>query len=102
MSNEKLIKNEQIIRDRNKAAGAAIKKFLGGREELMHTPIEFICECSDIDCKETVSVSIAEFERLHRRKNRFLIVKGHKTPQIEHTIDRKGAVELVEKPDLAL
>lgn len=101
MNSEKLIKNEQIIRDHNRAAGRALKKYFGAKKEIMETPIEFVCECSDINCREPISVSIAEYERLHKRRNRFLIIKGHNVPHIEKTIERKGKTELVEKPSLA-
>lgn len=101
MNRDKLIKNEQLIRDRNRHVGTTLKKYLSGEKGSLHVPIEFICECSDINCKETVRVSIAEYERLHKRNDRFLIVKGHKTPHIESTVDKKGELELVEKPDVA-
>ena len=101
MDKSKLIKNELIARKRNRTVGAALKKYFGGDKEIMNTPLEFVCECSDLCCQEPIKVTIAEYERLHKRNDRFLIVKGHTAPTVEKTIDTKGKLELVEKRDLA-
>ena len=101
MNREKLIKNEQLIRDRNRVVGNALKKYFGGTKEITQTPLEFICECSSLDCKEPIVVTIEEYEKLHERNDRFLLVKGHAAPKVEKIIKRKGNLELVEKPDLA-
>lgn len=101
MNKDKLIKNEKIIRDRNRSAGAALKKYFRGSKEIINTPIEFVCECSDMECQEPIFVSISEYEELHKRNDRFLIVKGHKIPQIEKTVKTDGSLELVEKPSVA-
>lgn len=100
MNRDKLIKNEQVVRNRNRTFGAALKRYFGGKDEITQTPLEFVCECSDIKCEEPIKVSIEEYEKLHKRRNRFLVVKGHKLPQIEKTVVKKGNMELVEKPDL--
>jgi hypothetical protein len=101
MNKNKLIKNEQIVRNRNRTVSTALKKYFGGAKEIVDSPLEFVCECSDITCEEPIKVTITEYEKLHQRNDRFLIVKGHKSPTVEKTIDVKGKLELVEKPDLA-
>lgn len=100
MDKSKLIKNEQIIRDQNRAFGKALKKYFGGKHDGANTPIEFVCECSDLTCMEPIAIPLSEYEELHKRNNRFLIVKGHKSPAVERTVEDKGKHELVEKPDL--
>jgi len=101
MNNEKMIKNEQLVRNKNRSVGTALKRYFGGNKEIINTPLEFVCECSDINCKQIIKISIAEYEKLHRRNDRFLIVKGHKTHQIEKTVSSKGRLELIEKPGVA-
>ena len=95
-----MIQNEQIVRDRNRTFSSTLKKYFGNRK-IKNTPIDFVCECSDIHCQEPVTATIAEYEELHSREDRFLIVKGHKTPEVERTVKTQGNLELVEKPDLA-
>jgi len=101
MNKDKLVKNEQIIRNRNRGASSALKKYFGHKKEVINAPIEFVCECSDMECMEPVIVSIAEYEKIHKRDDRFLIVKGHKAPKIEKIVKDKGHFEVVEKPSLA-
>lgn len=100
MNKDKLIKNEQTVRDRNRAFSSTLKKYFGSSKEIVNSPLEFVCECSDITCKEPIRTTVAEYEKLHKQNNRFLIVKGHKSPQVEKTVKEKGELELVEKPDL--
>lgn len=101
MDKDKLIQNEQIVRDQNRAGSNALKKFFHYRNDFLNKPIKFMCECSDLSCKEPVIATIKEYEKLHRRNNYFMIIKGHKTPQVDKTVERKSNFELVEKPDLA-
>jgi hypothetical protein len=101
MHSNKLIRNEQIIRNRNRTVSQALKKYFGGDKGITDAPLEFICECSDIKCQEPITVTITEYEKLHKRNDRFLIIKGHKSPSVEKTVEVRGKLELVEKPDLA-
>lgn len=98
---DRLIKNEQLIRDKNKNASIGIKKYFKKDKKATEVPLDFLCECSDINCKEHVKVSIDEYEKIHNRKNRFLIMPGHKSPSVEITIKRIGNLEIVEKPQLS-
>jgi len=100
MDREKLIKNEQIARSQNRTFRTALKKYFSGGKGIMHTPVEFVCECSDLNCQKRIAVTISEYEKLHKRNDRFLIVNGHKSPTVEKTIERKGKLELVQKSDL--
>jgi hypothetical protein len=97
---DRLIKNEQIIRDKNMASSIGIRKFYRNKKEVTEAPLEFLCECSDLDCPAHVVMSIREYERLHKQQNRFVIAKGHKSPSVEKTVERIGTLEIVEKPTL--
>jgi hypothetical protein len=101
MNKDKLIKNEQIFRDRNKSISSALQRYFGGQKNVADAPLEFVCECSDPDCTDPIIVTISEYEKLHKRNDRFLIVKGHKSPEVEKTVKNIGKLELVEKPELA-
>ena len=101
MNREKLIRNEQIARDQNRAAGKALKRYFGRNKEIINTPIDFVCECSDMKCQQTVTVSISEYDEIHKRNDRFLVVPGHKTPHIEKSVKKTRNLEVVEKPTLS-
>jgi hypothetical protein len=97
---DRLIKNEQTIRDKNITAAIGIKKFFRNAKEVTESPIEFMCECSDLNCEAKVKMSIKEYETLHKKQNRFVIAKGHKSPTVEKTVKRTKELEVVEKPQL--
>ncbi len=99
-SNDRLIKNEQTLRDKNTAAGKAIKNYFRGDSEVKNTPIAFVCECSRLDCDEHVNTSIKLYEKLHKRNDRFTIFPGHDTPKVENIVDRHDDFDIVEKPAL--
>ncbi len=101
MDKDKLIRNEQIIRDQNRNGSTALKKFFRNRNDFINKPIKFMCECSDLNCREPVIATIKEYEKLHKRNDYFMIIKGHKTPLVDKTVEIKSNFELVEKPDLA-
>jgi hypothetical protein len=97
----RMIKNEQLIRDRNSNAAKAIKDYFGSSRDLNESVLEFACECSDLSCKEQVSLSIEEYEKTHRRNDRFVLSKGHEMPAVENVTEQKKSFEVVEKPRLA-
>lgn len=100
-SNSKLIKNEQLIRDKNKTATFSIKRYFGGTKDVLKAPIDFMCECSDLKCDEHVSMSIEEYEAIHKRKDRFVVAEDHATPLVENVVKRSDNYDTVEKPQLA-
>jgi hypothetical protein len=58
--------------------------------------MEFVCECADMDCTETVHLSVAEYERIRSSATRFPIAVGHDYPAFEDVVevcDRYGVVE---------
>jgi hypothetical protein len=96
-SEKKLVKNEQLIRNKNSAIGRDVKKYLRNSEEATNTPIAFICECSNLDCNEHITTSISTYEKLHLRKDRFTIFPGHSIPSIEKLIEHDDDFDVVEK-----
>ena len=45
----------------------------GGGEDL----IEFVCECGDEDCTESLRLTVGEYEWLRSEPERFAVVPGH-------------------------
>ena len=52
----------------------------------------FQCECGDTD-------GCAEYERVRSQRDRFAVVPGHETPQIEHVVERSERYFIVDKVD---
>jgi hypothetical protein len=98
---EKLIRNEQLIRDKNKVTAKAIKKYFSGTKGLDDAVLQFACECSDLECDAYVTLPIKEYERTHKQNNRFVLAPGHESPLVEKVVKAKESFNIVEKPTLA-
>lgn len=98
---QSLIRNEQIIRHKNTNAKDAIKKYFNKYKKVKEDKVPFACECSDLNCKEQVNISINEYETIHKRKDRFVIANGHETPLIENVVSTKPRAKVVEKEKLS-
>ena len=58
---------------------------------------EFVCECSNTECIETVELTLAAYERIRSNSTSFVIKRGHDIPQIERVISRDDGYAVVEK-----
>jgi hypothetical protein len=100
-SKNRLVKNEQMLRDKNTAVGNGLKNFFADDESIIKAPIAFMCECSRLDCDEHVNTSIELYEKLHKRKDRFTIFPGHSMPSLEKLITHRDEFDVVEKFELS-
>jgi hypothetical protein len=95
-STKSQINTELAIRATNRKVKRVIKEHIP-EEEHQSVKIDFYCECSDPSCRERVSLSLDEYEKLHNKDAHFVIAKGHITPAIEKVVKNKPTMEVVEK-----
>ena len=62
---------------------------------------EFICECSQLDCVERISLTLAEYGHVREEGDRFAIVAGHEELEIEQVIEKFEEYWIVEKVGVA-
>jgi hypothetical protein len=62
---------------------------------------EFLCECADLDCTETLNLTVAEYERIRSSGVRFPIAIGHDFPEVENVAEENEGYVVVEKIGLA-
>jgi hypothetical protein len=86
--------NEIVFRDANERQAEAIRRI--APDGLL----PFICECEDETCFEVLQLTIAEFEAVRERPDRFFLVHGHAHPD-ETVVDRHDRFDIVEKSGLA-
>ena len=62
---------------------------------------EFQCECGRASgCDGRVRMSLEEYERVRRQRDRFAVVPGHVTDEIEHVVELEGdRYAIVDKRD---
>lgn len=58
---------------------------------------EFLCECADEDCCETLELSIAEYEAIRRSPVRFPVKPGHSDPEVERVVEEHEQYVVAEK-----
>jgi hypothetical protein len=62
---------------------------------------EFVCECAEVECSETTSLTADEYEEIRGHPARFAIKPGHDLPGVERVVagegDRYVVVEKIER-----
>ena len=58
---------------------------------------EFVCECGNANCSETIEMPIAEYEGIRRNPKRFVVATGHKADAVEVVVEKKPSYTVVEK-----
>jgi hypothetical protein len=57
----------------------------------------FVCECADTSCIERVGMTIREYEELRGHARRFVVRRGHRSPETERVIEERTGYTIVEK-----
>jgi hypothetical protein len=60
-------------------------------------PLHFYCECADEHCTDRIILTMAEYQKIHKNRNRFIIVPGHEVRSVEKVIEKKPAYTVVKK-----
>ena len=63
--------------------------------------VEFLCECDDAECHETVTATRGEYEAVRAEPTHFLVLADHVDPSIEHVVDSNERFSIVEKEGAA-
>ena len=88
LQRERAAKNESLFREVNERI-----------EGLAHsaTFIEFVCECADRSCSESVSLTREEYEEIRAGSNTFFMLAGHDLPGVEEIVEATGRYIVVAK-----
>lgn len=63
-----------------------------------HAPSRsYICECADISCSETISLTHAEYQRIRSRPDQYVLVPGHEVPGLEDVVEFAPGHVVVDK-----
>jgi hypothetical protein len=91
--------NEVVFRQHNNAVRDVAKAVLVN-DNAVDVSLEFICECSNENCRDTVRVPISEYEKIRSNNREFVIAPGHEHTDIEKVIHGDGyvVVEKFEEP----
>jgi len=91
---ERLVRSQMVLREVNERIadifGATEDVFIG--EDSLP---EFLCECSNGDCSETLSLSLLEYKGIRSSPNLFVLVPGHETPEVDRVVEAHATFSLV-------
>lgn len=89
-------RNESFFREVNDRI-EAVSETIPAREPTM----EFLCECDDLQCQETLRVTRAEYESVRAEPTHFIVRPDHVDGQIEHVVRATDRFSVVEKEGVA-
>jgi hypothetical protein len=84
---QKAAKNEALMREVNERIEEVAEE--------AERP-DFLCECANPDCIETLTLSLDEYEAIRSSPVRFAVAPGHDFPEIERIV-KEGGYVVVEK-----
>jgi hypothetical protein len=91
---ERQARNEALTREVNERIEEIDRKAGFQSEETF----DFLCECGCQDgCKETVELSLAEYEDVRAQDDRFAVYPGHETEGLERVVRQNERYVLVDK-----
>lgn len=68
-------------------------------------PVQFVCECPDLSCTETVALTLAEYEDMRTSPTRFFVVPGHQALAVQANaavvVEERMGVCIAEKIGIA-
>ena len=88
----RVAENENVFRRVNERIAE-----LAGSED----PVGFICECSEVGCREPVTLDVSEYERVRSKANRFVLREGHERADVEVVVGCGRGYVVVEKLGVA-
>jgi hypothetical protein len=91
-------RNEAVLRTVNEQI-AALDESASGWADPEQT-FSFACECGKVDsCHASVLMTLAEYERVRSQQDRFAVLPGHQTDEIEQVVEQSERYLIVDKRD---
>lgn len=104
-SERRMAENEVVFRKYNESLTEGFRYLKNAAKESNHEadapditePLQFFCECSDENCIDRVPITIPSYELIHKKRNRFIIKKGHEAVAIEKVVNIEKNYAIVDK-----
>ena len=90
---ERVARNEAVYRAVNREIEHTSEEFGEGPQDR----IEALCECGQDGCSATIEITIAEYDEVHRQRDRFVVAPGHEDGKIEGIVKRTERYVVVDK-----
>jgi hypothetical protein len=84
---ERVGKNEAVFREVNERINDLTRE----------NTAEYLCECGNATCTETIHMTVAEYERVRADPTHFAVLPGHEIPEVEDVVGRNERFLVVRK-----
>jgi hypothetical protein len=95
-SNERQIVSQRTFRSANERMQTLAVAIVPA-EQL----IPFLCECADDACMGRVGMNLADYDDIHRDRDRYAILRDHAMTDGEHVIEQRPLYDVVSKAAVA-
>jgi len=95
-SNERQIVSQRTFRSANERMQTLAVAIVSA-EQL----IPFLCECADDGCMGRVGMNLADYDDIHRDRDRYAILRDHAMTDGEHVIEQRPLYDVVSKAAVA-
>jgi hypothetical protein len=95
-SNDEMVRaarNQSLYREVNERIRDLNERF----DAALSAEATWVCECADTECCEPIALTLAEYEQLRSRPNRFAVVPGHVVKTVERIVEAHESYVVVEK-----
>jgi hypothetical protein len=86
----RIARNEALFREVNERVREVSERAPMGQ-------IDFLCECGDAECTESISLTLEEYERLRSDPLVFGIKRSHAIPDVEDVVGETERFQTVRK-----
>lgn len=93
----RLTENERVFRRLNGRIEELNRVALMVEDPPQAEQAAFLCECSLAECHERIAMGVDEYARTHAAPDRFIVIPGHETAEIEHVVARRTDYLVVRK-----
>jgi hypothetical protein len=90
---ERIAKNEEVFRAVNLEIKQAEQESGGETDQL----IEVLCECGREGCSGVITLTVAEYDGIHSQDDRFVVLRGHESAEIEGVVKERANYLVVDK-----
>jgi hypothetical protein len=95
---ERQARNESLLRTVNEQIAALGQGAAGWADPAQQ--FSFTCECGKLEgCGGRVLMTLAEYELVHSQRDRFAVLPGHQTENIEYVVKQDKRYVVVDKRD---
>src|ERR671911_1069277 len=99
---ERQARNEALVREVNERINTLDRSAAGSGAVEGADTFGFHCECGrDGGCPEMVWMTLDEYEVVRAQDDRFVVVPGHETDDLERVVEENERFVIVDKVDAA-